>query len=95
VVVQDPIFAGMFLILSSIGATLTQQGRLPASPQIPGAIAGFTLLLTPVVATVVQETAIFSDPIVTKAPAWVEVAVCVFSLFYSFVWQKGKDDAGI
>ena len=92
VVVQDPVFAGIFLILSSVGAILTQLGRLQANKQIPGAVAGFTLLLTPVATTLLQKMGILPNPIATNAPIWLEAAVCTFSLFYSFVWQKEMSD---
>jgi hypothetical protein len=87
---NDPIFAGTFLTLSSLAALATSLGKLPAnSRKIPAAVAGFTLLATPVMKTVLPRIISFSvDDSLSDTRLWIEVAVCFVPLFYGFIFSR-------
>jgi hypothetical protein len=89
-VTNDSIFAGTFLTLSSLAAVATSLGKLPASSRkIPAAVAGFTLLATPVMKTVLPRIIIISvDDSLSGSRSWIEVAVCFVSLFYGFIFSR-------
>lgn len=91
VAAKDPVFAGTFLVVSSIAVVATNVSRpLPPGKAIPGAVAGVTLLLAPLVRLLVANAELQSPK--EFAPT-LEVAVCVFSLVYGLVLSK-DDTAG-
>lgn len=89
-VTNDPIFAGTFLTLSSLAALATSLGKLPeSSRKIPAAVAGFTLLATPVMKTVLPRIISISvEDSSSSSRSWIELAVCFVSLFYGFIFSK-------
>jgi hypothetical protein len=90
-VTSDPIFAGTFLTLSLLAALATSLGKLPASSRkIPAAVAGFTLLATPVMKTVLHRIISIGveDSLSGISRSWIEVAVCFASLFYGFIYSR-------
>jgi hypothetical protein len=90
-VTNDPIFAGTFLALSSLAAVATSLGELPASSRkIPAAVAGFTLLATPVMKTVLPRIISINsvEDSLSGSRSWIEVAVCFVSLFYGFIFSR-------
>jgi hypothetical protein len=92
-VTNDPIFAGTFLTLSSLAALATSLGKLPASSRkIPAAVAGFTLLATPVMKTVLPRIISISvDDSLSGNRSWIEIAVCFLSLFYGFIISREEE----
>jgi hypothetical protein len=89
-VTNDAIFAGTFLTLSLSAALATSLGKLPASSRkIPAAVAGFTLLATPVMKTVLPRIiSIGVEDSLSCSRSWIEVAVCFVSLFYGFKYSR-------
>ena len=86
VAAQDAVFSAVFLTLSAIAALATQQGKLPANNQVPAAVAGVTLLLTPIVTTVLGGMNNINLPEAGNPSASTfEVALCVASMIYGFV----------
>ena len=87
---NDAAFASSFLLLSSTAALFTSLDRLPANPQVPAAVAGFTLVLTPLVRLLLDVSQLPIDlPRVDEAPL-VELALCTFSMVYGFLVRNNK-----
>lgn len=75
---QDAAFMGTFLVLSAVAAVGARLGK--ASGPLPAAVAGMTLLVTPMIRYVLQE-----EPV---EYVWVQVVLCSISMVYGFVFQK-------
>jgi hypothetical protein len=96
---QDYVFSGLFMILSAVAAVATRQGKLPASNQVPAAVAGFTLLLLPVLTTILDRLSLGEEIAMLQstnpsAPL-IELALCSASMAYGFVFAAStSEDAG-
>jgi hypothetical protein len=80
---QDAVFSAVFLTLSAIAALATQQEKLPANNQVPAAVAGVTLLLTPILTTVLGGLNLPEAG--NPSASTLEVGLCVASMAYGFV----------
>jgi hypothetical protein len=98
---QDYVFSGLFMILSAVAAIATQQGKLPASNQVPAAVAGFTLISLPALTAILdrlplgEEIRMLQQSTNPSAP-WIELALCSVSMAYGFVFAASttSEDAG-
>ena len=78
-------FAGTFLVLSAIGAISTSSGILQKDDRLPGAVAVFTLLLSPIVSSLRLTGSLDT----MSLPTTVEIGLVFISTVWSFVnWQK-------
>jgi hypothetical protein len=87
----DAVFAGTFLILSTIAAISVKTRTLQkGDTQLPAAVAGLTLLATPLATLSLGESGIYSSlPQIDQAPL-VEIGLCSFSMIYGFFWKGGN-----
>jgi len=89
---NDVIFAGIFLVLSAVAATATKQGKLPASNQVPAAVAGLTILLLPVLTTALVDVLPSSIPSPDASSPSIELALCSISMLYGFFLAPKIED---
>jgi hypothetical protein len=82
---QDAVFSTVFLTLSAIAALATQQNILPANNQVPAAVAGVTLLLTPTSTTLLLGGLNNLPEAGNPSASTFEVGLCVASMAYGFV----------
>ena len=84
---QDAVFSAVFLTLSAIAALATQQEKLPANNQVPAAVAGVTLLLTPTLTTLLggMNSNLNLPEAGNPSASTLEVGLCVASMAYGFV----------
>jgi hypothetical protein len=92
-VAEDAVFSGLFLVLSAVAAIATKQGRLPASNQVPAAVAGLTLLVLPLLSAALTGLPYSSTMIGSSNPSarWIELALCSASMLYGFVLASAPE----
>ena len=83
-------FAGTFLVLSAIGAISTSSGFLIKDDRLPGAVAVFTLLLSPIISSIRLTGSL--DNI--SLPTTVEFGLVIISVLWSFTnWKKQQEES--
>ena len=82
-------FAGIFLVLSAIGAISTSSGILEKDDRLPGVVACITLLLSPIVSSL-RLTGSFDN---MSLPTTVEIGLVLISTVWSFVNWKKKEES--
>ena len=82
-------FAGIFLVLSAIGAISTSSGILQKDDRLPGAVAVFTLLLSPIVSSL-RLTGSFDN---VSLPTTVEFGLVIISVLWSFINWKQQEES--
>ena len=82
-------FAGTFLVLSAIGAISTSRGILQKDDRLPGAVAVFTLLLSPIVSSLRLTGSIDN----MSLPTTVEIGLVLISTVWSFVNWKQQEES--
>jgi hypothetical protein len=91
---QDVVFSTVYLTLSALAALATQQDKLPANTQVPAAVAGVTLLLTPTLTTllVVLGGGLHLPEAGNPSASALEVGLCVASMAYGFVLSSSNKE---
>ena len=86
---QDYVFASVFLVLSAIAAIFTNVlQRLPPGPAVPGYVGGCTLVASIVVRQLLGEDADVVNSSAITAP---ESLLCIGSLLYG-LFPRDSDD---
>jgi hypothetical protein len=97
VATQDGIFVAIFVVLSTIAATLTNLGSIPASRRVPGIVAAFTLVCTlaltsdggnDFLSSSLTDIFGYTQPTANPDAPLIEMALCAFSLIYSLFGSK-------
>ena len=91
---QDPIFGSTFLILSTIAAVLTNLEKLPAGKAVPAGVAGATLLITPVVSSVMPEELFGTSLGGGENARLIELGFCSVSMVYGLVLGREENVDG-
>ncbi|KAL3799539.1 hypothetical protein HJC23_008666 [Cyclotella cryptica] len=81
---QDAVFATVFLILSAVAALLTNLQVLPSTKRVPAAVAGCTLLATPIAAAVDPSTlfGVGAVPVPVENARIIQFVFCSVSIAY-------------
>lgn len=82
---QDPIFGATFLALSVAAVIATKLQVLPDNKQVPAAVAGFTLLLVPVISAILPDAMFGMNMTPGDNARLIELAFCSVSMLYGFV----------
>lgn len=89
---KDPVFGAVFLTLSIFAVLATKLEQLPSNKQVPAAVAGFTLLGTPIVSTFLPETLFGVDLVPADNARLIELAFCSVSMLYGFLLSSDNED---
>jgi hypothetical protein len=104
-VTEDPFFAGIFLVFSTLATIGTQNGILPAKNSVPAAVAGFTLLVSLLIPNEqLYELLPFVDGIFGSSspspsqqmgidPSLIKVGFCSVSMIYGFFFSSDKEES--
>lgn len=105
VLTQDPWFAGSFLTLSAMAATVTRADTrkvlpfmLPATKAVPAAVAGFSLLVAIILRQIVvgQEDLLGADVVssasLSENAPWIQLGLCTVSMVYGFVLAERDEE---
>jgi len=104
-VTEDPFFAGIFLVFSTLATIGTQNGILPAKNSVPAAVAGFTLLVSLLIPNeqlyellpFVDRTFGSSSPSPAQQmgidPSLIEVGFCSVSMIYGFFFSSDGEES--
>jgi len=87
ILTEDPVFAGIFILFSTLATIGTQNGILPAKNAVPAAVAGLTLivsLLTPIPKEPSQLPNIDTSLI--------EIGICTVSMLYGFILSSDREE---
>ena len=102
---EDPFFAGIFLIFSTLATIGTQNGILPAKNAVPAAVAGCTLLVSLLIPNeqlyellpFVDRTFGSSSPSPAQQmgidPSLIEVGFCSVSMIYGFFFSPDGEES--
>ena len=88
---HDPVFGAVFLTLSISAVLATKLEKLPATKQVPAAVAGFTLLGTPVISVFLPKTLYGVDLVPDDNGRWIELAFCSVSILYGFLFSSNEN----
>jgi hypothetical protein len=86
---QDPVFGATFLALSVAAVIATKLEVFPDNnKQVPAAVAGFTLMLVPVISGILPEQVFGMNIIPGESARLIELAFCSVSMLYGFVFSS-------
>jgi hypothetical protein len=96
---RDAVFVGIFVVLSLTAGFGTRLGWLPADikrpyivdRKVPGAVAGMTLALTPLLTPLIASSSILDIPEPASAARTLQLAVCSFSMITAFLDIRWRD----
>jgi len=88
---QDPVFGAIFLSLSIAAVIATKLEQLPVNKQVPAAVAGVTLLVTPLVSLFLPTEMYGVDLIPSDNGRLIELIFCTVSMVYGFVFSSPQD----
>ena len=88
---QDPVFGAIFLSLSVAAVIATKLEVLPVNKQVPAAVAGVTLLVTPLISLALPEEMLGVDLIPSDNGRLIELIFCTVSMMYGFVFSSSED----
>jgi len=88
-ITQDPIFAGIFLLLSAVAAIATRNGKLPATNAVPAGVAGCTLIVN----LMIPKDKLYEllpiiemgEPSLPLDSSLIEIGICTVSMIYGLI----------
>jgi hypothetical protein len=88
-ITQDPIFAGIFLLLSAVAAIATRNGKLPATNSVPAGVAGCTLIVN----LIIPKDKLYEllpiiemgEPSLPLDASLIEIGICTVSIIYGLI----------